>query len=135
MDAVIEFINNILWSYVLIYGLLAIGLFFKLRLGFVQFFSFLKCFEMFRARRERPCWYHSFSSALYQSGLPCGHREYCWRCCGTLFRRSKGSILDVGWAILGMATAMQSRRWLSCTRPGMKRDNSVVGQLSTWPRD
>lgn len=46
MDAVINAINDIFWSYILIYGLLAIGLFFTLRLGFVQFRMFP---EMFRA--------------------------------------------------------------------------------------
>lgn len=45
MDAVINFINDIFWSYILIYGLLAIGLFFTVRLGFVQFRMFP---EMFR---------------------------------------------------------------------------------------
>jgi AGCS family alanine or glycine:cation symporter len=45
MDAAINFINDIFWSYILIYGLLAIGLYFTLRLGFVQFRLFP---EMFR---------------------------------------------------------------------------------------
>ena len=45
MDAVIGFLNTIFWGYVLIYGLLAVGIFFTLRLGFVQFVHFG---EMFR---------------------------------------------------------------------------------------
>lgn len=45
MDAVIDFINKIIWDYILIYGLLAVGLFFTIRLGFVQFRLFP---EMFR---------------------------------------------------------------------------------------
>jgi AGCS family alanine or glycine:cation symporter len=45
MDAAINFINDIFWSCILIYGLLAIGLFFTFRLGFVQFRLFP---EMFR---------------------------------------------------------------------------------------
>lgn len=45
MDAVIDFLNEIFWSYILIYGLLAVGLFFTVRLGFVQFALFP---EMFR---------------------------------------------------------------------------------------
>lgn len=40
MDAVIDFLNTIFWGYVLIYGLLVVGLFFTLRLGFVQFVHF-----------------------------------------------------------------------------------------------
>jgi AGCS family alanine or glycine:cation symporter len=46
MDPIINFLNEIFWGYVLIYGLLAVGLFFTLRLGFVQLVHFP---EMFRA--------------------------------------------------------------------------------------
>ena len=45
MDTVIGFLNTIFWGYVLIYGLLAVGIFFTLRLGFVQIVHFT---EMFR---------------------------------------------------------------------------------------
>jgi AGCS family alanine or glycine:cation symporter len=45
MDTVIDFINGILWDYVLVYGLLAVGLYFTVRLGFLQFRHFP---EMFR---------------------------------------------------------------------------------------
>ena len=46
LDPIINFLNDIFWGYVLIYGLLAVGLFFTVRLGFVQFVNFG---EMFRA--------------------------------------------------------------------------------------
>ncbi|SHE91912.1 alanine or glycine:cation symporter, AGCS family [Devosia limi DSM 17137] len=46
LDPIINFLNEIFWGYVLIYGLLAVGLFFTVRLGFVQFLHFG---EMFRA--------------------------------------------------------------------------------------
>lgn len=45
MTSVIGFLNTLFWSYVLIYGLLAVGAFFTIRLGFVQFRHFG---EMFR---------------------------------------------------------------------------------------
>lgn len=45
MTSVIGFLNTVFWSYVLIYGLLAVGVFLTLRLGFVQFRQFG---EMFR---------------------------------------------------------------------------------------
>jgi AGCS family alanine or glycine:cation symporter len=35
--AIIDFLNTIFWNYILIYGLLAVGLFFTWRLGFQQF--------------------------------------------------------------------------------------------------
>lgn len=40
MTAVIDFLNTIFWGYVLIYGLLAVGVYFTLRLKFVQIFYF-----------------------------------------------------------------------------------------------
>ncbi|MHC1551569.1 alanine/glycine:cation symporter family protein [Phyllobacterium sp. K27] len=46
MTAAIDFLNNILWGYVLIYGLLAVGLFFTVRLGFVQFVHFPELFRV-----------------------------------------------------------------------------------------
>lgn len=45
MTAIIDFLNTIFWGYVLIYGLLAVGVFFTIRLGFLQFVHFP---EMFR---------------------------------------------------------------------------------------
>lgn len=36
MNAIIGFLNTVFWGYVLIYGLLAVGVFFTLRLGFLQ---------------------------------------------------------------------------------------------------
>jgi AGCS family alanine or glycine:cation symporter len=46
MDLVIDFLNEIFWGYVLVYGLLAVGIYFTLRLGFVQLRMFP---EMIRA--------------------------------------------------------------------------------------
>ena len=45
MDTIIGFLNTIFWGYVLIYGLLAVGIYFTLRLGFPQIVHFG---EMFR---------------------------------------------------------------------------------------
>ena len=40
MIAIINFLNTIFWGYVLIYGLLAVGIYFTVRLGFIQFRHF-----------------------------------------------------------------------------------------------
>jgi AGCS family alanine or glycine:cation symporter len=40
MNAVIDLLNTVLWGYVLIYGLLAVGVFFTLRLRFIQVLQF-----------------------------------------------------------------------------------------------
>lgn len=46
MNAIIDFLNTIFWGYVLIYGLLAVGIFFTLRLGFLQFRHFPEFFRV-----------------------------------------------------------------------------------------
>jgi len=45
MNALIDFLNTIFWGYVLIYGLLAVGIFFTVYLGFIQFRHFGKYFS------------------------------------------------------------------------------------------
>ena len=51
MNALINALNTFFWGYVLIYGLLAVGLFFTVRLGFVQFVHFG---ELFRSVLKAP---------------------------------------------------------------------------------
>lgn len=46
LDPIIDAINGVLWNYVLIYGLIAVGIYFTLRLRFIQFVHFgemLRC--------------------------------------------------------------------------------------------
>lgn len=45
MTTVIDALNTFFWGYVLFYGLLALGIFFTLRLGFLQFRHFPECFR------------------------------------------------------------------------------------------
>ncbi|MFV0386431.1 alanine/glycine:cation symporter family protein [Paracoccus sp. (in: a-proteobacteria)] len=40
MGTIIEFLNTVFWGYILIYGLLAVGLYFTIRLGFIQILHF-----------------------------------------------------------------------------------------------
>jgi AGCS family alanine or glycine:cation symporter len=51
MTAIIGFLNTVFWGYVLIYGLLAVGIFFTLRLKFLQILHFP---EMFRSVMNAP---------------------------------------------------------------------------------
>lgn len=46
MSAIIDFMNEVFWGYVLVYGLLAVGLFFTVRLGFIQFVHFGELFRV-----------------------------------------------------------------------------------------
>jgi AGCS family alanine or glycine:cation symporter len=52
MDAVIGFLNTIFWGYILIYGLLAVGLYFTLRLGFPQIIHFGELFRVISGSRS-----------------------------------------------------------------------------------
>lgn len=52
MAAIVDFLNNILWGYVLVYGLLAVGVFFTFRLGFLQFLHFNEMIRAIRGSRE-----------------------------------------------------------------------------------
>lgn len=45
METIIGFLNNIFWGYILIYGLLAVGLFFTIKLKFIQFIHFKEMFK------------------------------------------------------------------------------------------
>jgi len=52
MTAIIDFLNSIIWGYVLVWGLLAVGVFFTVRLGFLQFLHFGEMSRAIRGSRE-----------------------------------------------------------------------------------
>ena len=52
MTAIIDFMNTIFWGYVLIYGLLAVGIYFTIRLRFVQFVHFGEMFRVILSSGE-----------------------------------------------------------------------------------
>ncbi len=52
MIAIIDFLNTIFWGYVLIYGLLAVGIFFTIRLGAPQFVHFPELFRVITGSRQ-----------------------------------------------------------------------------------
>lgn len=52
MTAIVDFLNSILWGYVLVWGLLAVGVFFTVRLGFLQFINFNEMIRAIRGSRE-----------------------------------------------------------------------------------
>jgi amino acid carrier protein len=52
VTAIIDFLNTIFWGYVLIYGLLAVGLYFTIRLGFLQIRHFPEFFRVILSSSE-----------------------------------------------------------------------------------
>ncbi len=51
MSALIDFLNLILWEYVLVYGLLAVGIYFTIRLRLIQFLHFGEMFRVLRSSK------------------------------------------------------------------------------------
>jgi len=52
MTAIVDLLNSILWGYVLVYGLLGVGVFFTIRLGFLQFLNFGEMIRAIRGSRD-----------------------------------------------------------------------------------
>ncbi len=52
MTAIIDFLNGILWNYILIYGLLGAGLFFTIQLGGLQIFRFGEILRVITSSRS-----------------------------------------------------------------------------------
>lgn len=52
MDAIIGFLNTVFWGYVLIYGLLLVGLYFTIRLGAPQILHFAEMFRVILGSRS-----------------------------------------------------------------------------------
>lgn len=52
MTTIIDFLNNLFWGYILIYGLLAVGVFFTIRLGFLQFVNFGEMIRAIKGSRQ-----------------------------------------------------------------------------------
>ena len=51
MTAIVDFLNTVLWGYVLVYGLLAVGVYFTWRTGFIQFRHFAEFFRVITSSR------------------------------------------------------------------------------------
>ena len=52
MTSIVDSLNSILWGYVLVYGLLGVGVFFTIRLGFLQFLNFGEMIRAIRGSRD-----------------------------------------------------------------------------------
>ncbi|PAU81438.1 sodium:alanine symporter family protein [Halovibrio salipaludis] len=52
MESTVGFLNTIFWNYILVYGLLGVGVFFTIRLGFLQFVNFGEMIRAIRGSRQ-----------------------------------------------------------------------------------
>lgn len=106
MNAMIDFLNNILWSYLLLYGLLAAGLYFTIRLGFIQFIHIGEFFRVaFRSKSTDPEGISPFQALMVSLASRVGTGNIAGVAVA-LYLGGPGAIFWM-WivAILGMATA------------------------------
>jgi AGCS family alanine or glycine:cation symporter len=106
MNAIIDFINNILWSYVLLYGLLAAGLYFTIRLRFIQFVHIGEFFRVaFRRKTEDAQGISPFQALMVSLASRVGTGNIAGVAVA-LYLGGPGAIFWM-WivALLGMATA------------------------------
>ena len=52
MVTIINLLNTVFWGYVLVYGLIAVGVYFTIRLGFPQFVHFGEMFRVVTSSKE-----------------------------------------------------------------------------------
>ena len=106
MSAVIDFLNDIFWGYVLIYGLLAVGVYFTVRLGFIQFRHFG---EMFRCVLSSPSTDKDGISPFQALTVSLASRVGTGNITGVAVALTLGGPGAIFWmwmvALVGMATA------------------------------
>lgn len=106
MNAIIDFLNNILWGYVLIYGLLGVGVFFTIKLGALQFRHFP---EFFRVIKNAPETDESGISPLQALTVSLASRVGTGNLAGVAVALHLGGPGAIFWmwivALVGMATA------------------------------
>ncbi|MFO1127937.1 MAG: sodium:alanine symporter family protein [Rhodospirillales bacterium] len=106
MDTVIGFLNTIFWGYVLIYGLLAVGAFFTIRLGFLQIVRFPELFRVIRGSRAGD---RSGISPFQALTISLASRVGTGNLAGVAVALSLGGPGAIFWmwmvALVGMATA------------------------------
>ena len=105
-DTLIGWINSALWGYVLVYGLLAVGVFFTIRLGGVQFRHFGEMFRVIqKARQTDAAGITPFQALMISLASRVGTGNLA----GVAVALSLGGAGAIFWmwvvALLGMATA------------------------------
>ncbi|MGR3250083.1 MAG: alanine/glycine:cation symporter family protein [Paracoccus sp. (in: a-proteobacteria)] len=106
MTAIIDFLNTIFWGYVLIYGLLAVGIYFTVRLGLIQFRHFA---EMWRCVRGSGATDRDGISPFQALAVSLASRVGTGNIAGVAVALTLGGPGAIFWmwmvALVGMATA------------------------------
>lgn len=106
IDKIIGALNTVFWGYILIYGLLAVGLFFTIRLKFIQFIHFK---ELFRSIFDKDETDESGITPLQALTVSLASRVGTGNLTGVAVALSLGGAGAIFWmwmvALVGMATA------------------------------
>ncbi|WP_410216251.1 alanine/glycine:cation symporter family protein [Paracoccus sp. (in: a-proteobacteria)] len=106
MTAIIDFLNMIFWNYVLVYGLLAVGVYFTARLGLIQFRHFA---EMWRCVRGSGATDRDGISPFQALSVSLASRVGTGNIAGVAVALTLGGPGAIFWmwmvALVGMATA------------------------------
>ncbi|RXJ84834.1 sodium:alanine symporter family protein [Arcobacter sp. CECT 8985] len=106
MNEIINFLNNIFWGYILLYGLLAVGIYFTIRLKFIQFIHFK---EMFKSVFDKDETDESGISPLQALTISLASRVGTGNLAGVAVALYLGGAGAIFWmwivALVGMATA------------------------------
>lgn len=106
MTAIIDFLNTVFWGYVLIYGLLGVGVFFTWKLGFLQFVHFA---EFFRVIRQAPSTDQQGITPIQALTISLASRVGVGNIAGVAVALTLGGPGAIFWmwmvALVGMATA------------------------------
>ena len=104
--SIVDFLNNVLWGYVLVYGLLAVGVYFTLRLTFIQFKHFPEFFRVIKGSRSGD---KSGISPLQALTVSLASRVGTGNLAGVAVALTLGGPGAIFWmwmvALVGMATA------------------------------
>lgn len=106
VNTIINYINAILWNYVLLFGLLGVGVFFTVRLGFIQFRYFGQMFStILKSRHEDEHGISSFQALCTSLAARIGTGNIA----GVAVALTLGGPGAIFWmwmvALVGMATA------------------------------
>src|SRR5690606_9043088 len=106
MTTIIDLLNTLFWDYILIYGLLAVGVFFTLRLGLIQFRHIGEMFRSIIGARQSDRYGISPCQALSTS---LASRSGTGHIAGAVLALYLGEAGAIYWmwmvALVGMATA------------------------------
>lgn len=136
MNALIDGLNTIFWGYILIYGLLAVGVFFTIRLGALQFLHFGEMVRSLLGARESDKSGISPFQALCTS---LASRVGTGNIAGVAVALYLGGAGAIFWmwmvALVGMATAYAESTLAQLYKVRDGEGQYRGGRLSIWQRD